>query len=94
MRRCSIVMKKGPIGQCYTPIADSATATLESRSTIDRQAELQNILDCEEEAVDGANVAARQQRARRELTLHTDVGRDVLSNKTNFDDHVSMKRIN
>jgi hypothetical protein len=39
MRRCSIVMKIGRIVQCYTPIADSATATLESRSTIHRQAE-------------------------------------------------------
>jgi hypothetical protein len=29
----------GRIVQCYTPIADSATATLESRSTIHRQAE-------------------------------------------------------
>jgi hypothetical protein len=39
MRRCSIVMKIGRIVQCYTPIADSATATLESRSIIHRQAE-------------------------------------------------------
>jgi hypothetical protein len=39
MRRCSIVMKTDRIMQCYTPIADSATATLESRSTIHRPAE-------------------------------------------------------
>jgi hypothetical protein len=39
MRRCSIVMKIVRIVQCYTPIVDSATATLESRSTIHRQGE-------------------------------------------------------